>query len=265
MNLNNLLYIIFFNSWNLNQRQWRQSSACQLAGAMQPDLKAEIPAKIKTNFWNMLCIRVTYSFRNKFFFVLPIGLCLFCFGCTSSDNKENKKRTLNQKGEYIYRKHNEFFCQIPPPEKVIVNDCYSFEDTLNRNHLKITKEHFRCQGRKFHPCKSIKQNEETRNIYDCGGAEKHGLPLRKDQEFIYPILIDLLNYIQDQTNKKVIVTSGHRCPEHNMYVDTSPANGYSKHQIGAEVSFYVEGLENNPERIISLIQQFYQKNSKKKY
>ena len=41
MNLNNLLYIIFFNSWNLNQRQWRQSSACQLAGAMQPDLKRQ--------------------------------------------------------------------------------------------------------------------------------------------------------------------------------------------------------------------------------
>jgi opacity protein-like surface antigen len=29
-----------------------------VAGAMQPDLKARIPAKIKTNFWNTLCIYV---------------------------------------------------------------------------------------------------------------------------------------------------------------------------------------------------------------
>jgi hypothetical protein len=69
-------------------------------------------------------------------------------------------------------------------------------------------------------------------------------------------LIDLLNFIQEKTHAKVVITCGHRCPLHNAYADSS--NSTSKHMIGAEVDFYVEGMQEQPEEIVSLLQQYYQ-------
>jgi hypothetical protein len=63
--------------------------------------------------------------------------------------------------------------------------------------------------------------------------------------------------IQEKTGHAVKVTSGHRCPTHNRYADPSSFNSTSKHQIGAEVDFYVKGMEESPLTIIQLIQDFY--------
>jgi len=164
----------------------------------------------------------------------------------------------NAKGEYIYRKHNESFFNIPPAEKMIATS-YPWDKSAVGSQMTLTKEHFRCKGNSLNPCHIVQQKEETKYQYDCGGTEKHSLPLRDGKEFIYPILVDLVNYIQAATNKKVVITGGHRCPEHNTYVDPSPSNQYSKHMIGAEVSFYVQGMEEQPEKIVALIQEFYQK------
>lgn len=131
-------------------------------------------------------------------------------------------------------------------------------DKVDLSHpMKINKEFFRCKGNVLNPCHIFDQNGERIHHYDCGGIQKHGLPLRNGKEFIYPLLIDLMNYIQIRTEKKVVITSGHRCPEHNTYVDSSKQNQSSKHMIGAEVSFYVYGMEHCPEIIIKLIQEFY--------
>jgi hypothetical protein len=70
--------------------------------------------------------------------------------------------------------------------------------------------------------------------------------------------LDLLNYVQEQTGKRVIVTSGHRCPAHNTYADLSKDNRTSKHQIGAEVDFYVQGMEDTPLAVVELLMGFYQ-------
>src|SRR5690606_2499225 len=98
---------------------------------------------------------------------------------------------------------------------------------------------------------------QTERFYDCNGSEKHSLPLRDKKEFVYPILIDLLNYLQMKTEKRVVITCGHRCPDHNTYSDQSSSNRYSKHMIGAEVSFYIQGMEEEPEVILDLIQEYY--------
>lgn len=71
-------------------------------------------------------------------------------------------------------------------------------------------------------------------------------------------MIDLLNYIQQKTGRRVIVTCGHRCPAHNAYADISKENRSSKHQIGAEVDFYVQGMEDRPLEIVGLAMQFFQ-------
>ena len=55
----------------------------------------------------------------------------------------------------------------------------------------------------------------------------------------------------------MIITSGHRCPQHNTYVDPSYYNRTSKHLIGAEVSFYVQGMEYLAETIAHYLQDYY--------
>lgn len=90
------------------------------------------------------------------------------------------------------------------------------------------------------------------------------MPLRNDKEFIYPVLIELLNYLQTKTGKKVVITCGHCCPEHNLYLDPSPANQFSKHLLGAEVDFYIQGLEQQPEKVIEYILSYYRETPKYK-
>lgn len=177
--------------------------------------------------------------------------------CSSSEDKKPEiKSSYFQKGEYLYRNHNEHLFAIAPPQQTSPEP-YPWEQGKSGTHLKITKEFFRCKGSNLNPVQTAKEKNEVVRYFDCGGPAKHTLPLRENKEFIYPILIDLLNYIQAKTDKKVVITSGHRCPEHNAYVDPSPENLYSKHMIGAEVSFYVQGLENNPELVVKCIQAYF--------
>lgn len=182
-------------------------------------------------------------------------LILFLFSSCNdlSESKEVLRR--NQKGEFLYRLSNEVTA-IEPMVKV-EREVYPWDNEICGGVPKLTKEFFRCNGSQANAVKiEVVRGEIVRN-YDCGGAEKHSLPLRDGKEFIYPVLIDLLNYIQVKTGKRVWITSGHRCPEHNTYVDSSPSNQYSKHMIGAEVSFYVKGLEIEPGYIVKLIFDYY--------
>ncbi len=185
-------------------------------------------------------------------------------GCSSSEDPAIEKlRTLNQKGEFIYRKHDEYVFNPSPPEKVLL-EAYPWEKGVVGSLPKISKEFFRCKGTNLNPVRIVQQKEEVIRYYDCGGAEKHSLPLRDGKEFIYPILIELLNEIQAKTGKRVVITSGHRCPDHNLYVDSSKENQFSKHMIGAEVSFYVQGMEERPEVVVKIIQEYYKRHPKYK-
>jgi hypothetical protein len=187
-----------------------------------------------------------------------ILILVFCSSCSSSDEKDNERaRAQNKQGEYINRRHDEYFfksetlARAPRPS-------YPWE---SHSH-KITKEYFRCKGSSLNSPRFIQQGKENVRFADCGGMDKHSLPLRNNKEFIYPILIDLLNYIQDKSGKRVVITCGHRCPEHNTYVDSSKDNISSKHMIGAEVSFYIQGLEEQPDKAVELIQDYYMKTAK---
>jgi hypothetical protein len=177
----------------------------------------------------------------------------FC-SCSESENKTNAHM-----GEYIYRLHDEYLFTLTAPEKKR-SPKYPWEEETVNNLPKITKEFFRCKGSHLNSDRSFKKNDKTIKISDCGGLEKHSLPLRDSREFIYPILLKLLNYLQVKTGKRVVITSGHRCPEHNTYVDDSLSNSYSKHMIGAEVSFYVQGLENQPENVVECLLSYYREN-----
>lgn len=193
--------------------------------------------------------------------VILQSLCfiLLCSNCSSPDEQYSNHLHRNQKGEYIYRRQNESTTSIPPPEK-IPPTAYPWNKKEVGHFSKISKEFFRCKGSSLHPYHSSIIKGEVVRHYDCNGANKHSLPLKDGKEFIYPILIELVNHIQEVTGKRVVITSGHRCPDHNTYVDPSLSNQYSKHMIGAEVSFYVQGLEDYPEDIVTILQTFYKEN-----
>lgn len=159
-------------------------------------------------------------------------------------------------GEYIFRQSTDR--QFPIPEQVALQTkSYPWEEGKVGRLPKITKEFFRCKGSSLNPSRTEVVNGENVTYYDCGGADKHSLPLFDGKENVYPVLIDLLNYIQSVTKKRVIITSGHRCPDHNNYLDASTAAQMTKHTIGAEVSFYVLGFEDKPESIVKIIQSYY--------
>ncbi len=181
---------------------------------------------------------------------------------TSGKGNSTDKLTIApmtlQRGEYISRLHDEYM-QVPLPEKKVLLP-YPWKRKSVGNYPQITKRHFSCKGMCTNSDKLVQQSGETLYLQDCGGCEQHSLPLRNQKEFIYPILINLLNYVQAREKKQVFITSGHRCPEHNRYNDPSTKSQYSKHMIGAEVSFYVQGRENNAESIVTLLQEYFLKN-----
>ena len=203
---------------------------------------------ISTDFWKNIRL-------SAMFIYFIAGLLSFQLaGCSPSE--ESRKKYRNQKGEYIYRKQAESLW-IPPAEPVPPTN-YSWHKEQVGLLPKITKEYFRCKGSSSNPFHIVQKEEEIEKIYDCGGAQKHSLPLQNGKEFVYPIFLELVNYIQLKTGKRIVITCGHRCPEHHRYADPSPENRYSKHMVGAEVAFYVQGMENAPEQVVRLIQGYYE-------
>jgi len=170
--------------------------------------------------------------------------------------EREKIRQRNCKGEYIYRSQNDFFFPITPPAHT-PRTSYPWESETNLP--RITKEFFRCKGSPLSPpIVDLSDLANPAPCADCDGGSRHGLPTFLGKEDVYPILTDLLNFIQKKTSHRVVITCGHRCPVHNTYADPSKENRTSKHQMGAEVDFYVQGMEDRPQEIVGLLMQYYQ-------
>ncbi|PIS02003.1 MAG: hypothetical protein COT85_07630 [Chlamydiae bacterium CG10_big_fil_rev_8_21_14_0_10_42_34] len=170
-------------------------------------------------------------------------------------SEREKIRKLNCKGEPIYRSQNDHLYSIETPV-LTPRTPYPWESETNLP--RITKDFFRCKGSSLNPpiIDTLDPSKPT-PIADCEGCSRHGLPIIRGKENVYPILVDLLNYIQKKTGKRVVITCGHRCPIHNTYADPSKDNRVSKHQIGAEVDFYVQGMEERPQEIVGLLMQYF--------
>src|SRR3990172_327163 len=180
-------------------------------------------------------------------------------GCSGLEKSEQEKlRRNNAQGELIYRHHNEVLYPLETPRHRI-REKYPWEESGIGKFPKVTKEHFRCRGSSLNPPHADhKDHSRPMNFFDCGGFQKHSLPLRNYKKFFYSVFLDLLNYVQSKTHHNLIVTCGHRCPVHNSYADNSTYNQASKHMIGAEVDFYVQGMEQQPEAIVKIIMDYYQ-------
>ena len=189
---------------------------------------------------------------------LILGLSVL-IGCSGLETSEEKKiRTQNLVIAPIQRQSNEK--RFAPPSLSLKNrPPYPWEKKWVGGHLRITKEFFYCRGNRLNPPIRILREKDFIYHLDCGGIETHSLPMRKGKEFIYPILIDLLNHLQEKLKRRVVITCGHRCPTHNLYCDVSKHGQTSKHLIGAEVDFYVEGLESEPQKVLNALFSYYKK------
>jgi len=192
---------------------------------------------------------------------LYIIIFLVFFSCSNDNYKKLKGKKI--KVDIISRKKNDTFYQFQTP-KQNKPPKYSFEEDAI-SIIRITKEFFRCKGNSLNPERIDESDKNNIKVYlDCEGSLKHTLPLINGKEGVYSILIDILNYIQKRVKKKVIITCAHRCPKHNAYADILNNAKTSKHMIGAEVDFYVQGYEHNPKSIIDIIFDFYKESSKHK-
>lgn len=187
------------------------------------------------------------------------------YGCSGLERSEQEKiRKVNAKADVIFRHEDEKFCSIETP-KHRVREPYSWENTITGEHPTISKEYFRCRGQLKNPPRIIDNGAIKTAYYDCGGYDKHSLPIREDKEYIYPILIELLNHVQRITKKKVIITCGHRCPAHDGYAQFAKEHSLSKHLIGAEVDFYVQGMESEPEAVVEILKKYYERHTDREY
>ena len=188
------------------------------------------------------------------FLVFILSTLVSCSGLEKSEEKKVRKRKLVIAP--IQRQSDEVLFPFPT-SSIKKREPYIWEMRRIGSHLRITKEFFRCRGNILSPPIQIHRQTDFIYLLDCGGIERHSLPLKNDEEFIYPILIDLLNYVQEKLDRRVVITCGHRCPIHNLYADPSKKGQVSKHLIGAEVDFYVEGLEENPQAVLDVLFSYY--------
>ena len=188
------------------------------------------------------------------FFVLCV---LFFCSC----QKDTKKITLVKLSDIQENTQN-----ITDTPKLCEQTPYPWQESCASRLHPITKEYFRCKGSAHHmPRIVMDASKERIRFYDCSGGHTHSLPLREGKEYVYPILIELVNEVQRKTNMPIIITSGHRCPAHQAYIDSSPKGFGSKHLIAAEVRFYVQELIEHPENIIQILMNYYQTHEQKEY
>ena len=208
----------------------------------------------KFNLINLLYNKINLNFLLKTFLFLL--LLLLIIGCSSPEKSVTPKKKPLYSVEKITRKSDAHLVNLFPPVHK-QREPYPWEHGQIGSLPKITKEYFRCKGSHLNPPITDRISSQEEIVKDCGGSTKHSLPLIQGKEGVYPILLDLLNYIQKKTQKKVVVTCGHRCPIHNRFADTSKENRISKHMIGGEVDFYIQGMEESPLTIVELLMRFY--------
>lgn len=191
--------------------------------------------------------------------MIPIAFfALVSLLASCSDTKshvEKRRMKNNQTEEKIYRHSTEYYYK-KEPFTLVKKDPYPWEN--ESPFPKITINSLRCRGDRSHPILKHLQGE----FEDCNGMYEHGLPYVDHEEFVYPVLLTLLNKVQNVFNKQVVVVSGHRCPKHHLYI-TLGSSKLSKYMIGARVDFTVIGMEDQGELIIEKIKEFYSEDEEK--
>lgn len=179
-------------------------------------------------------------------FILSVFLLCSC-SSKEDEKKSYKKEPITRSCDDKYFNQND----------LVLNEMssYPWETKEIKRLPRITNEYFKCKGSSIHMPRMILNGSDQ--LVDCSGPSSHLLSIVHNEEKVYPVLIDILNYLQNSLKKRVIITCGHRCLSHNKYADLHNNQKASKHTIGAEVDFYIKDLEEKPMEVINHIFEFY--------
>ena len=133
---------------------------------------------------------------KKSFLIYFLLSCLCLLGCRNQSHTSKKKFNA----EYLYLLESD---PLPAPFPPLPQgrEPYPWESKYIGKYPRITKDYFRCRGNLLHPMITRKkEGREPEHFRDCGGGEKHGLPIKEGKEFIYPKLLELLNYLQEKNH-----------------------------------------------------------------
>ncbi len=192
-------------------------------------------------------------------------LMMLASACSGFEQSEKRRiRQCNEKEGKIFRLSGESLFSFAPIERKEL-EIYPWEVRESLEFPRITKEFFRCHGSQHHPHKVVESENKEIEIYDCNGIDEHGLVMKGGKEYVHTCFLELLNMLQDTFHQRVVITSGHRCPKHDRFI-----NGYGKekvtsYQIGAAVDFYVEGQEENSYRVIEKVMNFFCRDKKSQF
>jgi hypothetical protein len=119
----------------------------------------------------------------------------------------------------------------------------------------LTRDHFRCKGKGARAPLAL---EDGNYLFDCWGFE-HGLPWIQEKEFVEPLLLRVLNAIQQELQTSVLILSGHRCPAHHRFITHGKGSPSDRHLIAAAADFQVRGFEKTPLMVVSTVQKIFNK------
>ncbi|MCH9613158.1 MAG: hypothetical protein SP1CHLAM54_01540 [Chlamydiia bacterium] len=177
-------------------------------------------------------------------------LFLLLIGCSDLKTvKEDEIKRKNATFEPIVRRQEDVCFPIFIP-LLKQRNVYPWEE--KSAHLEpLTINDMRCKGDKDHPSRILPVSAfELTELADC---HPHSLPKSEGVEVYSKTILDLLNLIQRELKKPVRITSGHRCPIHNLYNDPTGSAVFNKHLVAGEVDFIVEGATK--EEVFALIKQ----------
>lgn len=186
-----------------------------------------------------------------------VVLCLFtsCSGMQESERYQLRRanETRVQISNVEYRPcSNKVNCKQDYNVDALT---YPWEISLPCGIESITINDFRCKGSVSHKKKASKGRSTSVYIMDCN-SESHSLPLRGGKEYVFPVLIDMCNYVQQELKSCVKIAAGHRCDAHSRYQLASLRNVGSRHRACALVTLYVENCSDTPEKVVDSIASF---------
>lgn len=175
---------------------------------------------------------------------------LLLVGCTDLKTvKEEEIRRKNATSEPLVRRLEDVRFPIFIPLKK-TREAYPWESKTERL-VPLTADDLRCKGNHEHPPRYLPVLEGgVHEVQDC---HPHSLPQAEGADVYSKLLLDKLNLIQRELGKKVTITSGHRCPVHNLYCNPMGTAVFNKHLVAARVDFIVQ--TDSPEEVVEVLRR----------
>lgn len=175
---------------------------------------------------------------------------LLLVSCTDLKTvKEEEIRRKNATREPLVRTLEDVRFPIFIPLKK-TRTSYPWE-SANKRLVPLSPEDLRCKGSPLHPSRSLPVLDG--GIHEIKDCTPHSLPKMEGEEVYSKLILEKLNLIQRELGRQVLITSGHRCPIHNIYCNPTGTAVFNKHLVAARVDFIVQ--TDSPEEVVDILRR----------